>query len=57
MPECTDEDAFSDNNLEQYVRHFANTAYHPVGTCKMGSSDDPSAVVDSKLRLVSFSRR
>ncbi|CAL1533743.1 unnamed protein product, partial [Lymnaea stagnalis] len=26
------------------------TIYHPVGTCKMGPSDDPSAVVDAQLR-------
>ena len=50
MPNCTDDDALSDDNLEQYIRHFANTIYHPVGTCKMGATDDPSAVVDSKLR-------
>ena len=50
MPNCTDDDEFSDDNLEQYIRHFANTGFHPVGTCKMGATDDPSAVVDSKLR-------
>ncbi|KAK3795067.1 hypothetical protein RRG08_034100 [Elysia crispata] len=27
------------------------TIYHPVGTCKMGSQGDPTAVVDSKLRV------
>jgi len=25
---------------------------HPVGTCKMGRKKDPTAVVDSKLRLL-----
>jgi choline dehydrogenase len=25
--------------------------HHPVGTCKMGSRDDPMAVVDSKFRV------
>ena len=32
-----------------WVRKNAETTYHPVGTCKMGS--DPSAVVDSELRV------
>lgn len=27
---------------------------HPCGTCKMGMSDDPLAVVDSKLRYSSI---
>ena len=48
----TSGDTFSDENLEKYVRHFANTVYHPVGTCKMGSQDDDTAVVDAKLRYV-----
>ena len=27
------------------------TIYHPVGTCKMGATDDPTAVVDPSLRV------
>jgi choline dehydrogenase-like flavoprotein len=27
------------------------TGYHPSGTCAMGKSDDPNAVLDSKLRV------
>ena len=41
---------WSDDNLRDYVRHFAWTLYHPVGTCKMGSETDMSAVVDPQLR-------
>ncbi|WP_417209561.1 GMC family oxidoreductase [Antarctobacter sp.] len=37
--------------LRDAVRDFANTVYHPVGTCKMGTTDDPGAVVDNRLRL------
>ena len=36
-------------DLERHVRHHAQTLYHPVGTCKMGS--DPLAVVDDQLRV------
>jgi choline dehydrogenase len=31
------------------VKKAAETTYHPVGTCKMGS--DPMAVVDAQLRV------
>ena len=33
------------------VRHFTYTVYHDVGTCKMGPSSDPQAVVDARLRV------
>ena len=32
-----------------WVKRTAETTYHPVGTCKMGS--DPMAVVDSRLKV------
>jgi choline dehydrogenase len=35
--------------LIDYCTRTAETTYHPVGTCKMGS--DPNAVVDEKLRV------
>jgi len=39
----------SDDELLHWVRQNAETTYHPVGTCKMGS--DPMAVVDDRLRV------
>lgn len=39
----------TDEELEQWVRETAETAYHPVGTCKMGT--DEMAVVDHRLRV------
>lgn len=33
------------------IRNRADTQYHPVGTCKMGPDTDPTAVVDSQLRV------
>lgn len=39
----------SDADLNAFVRATAETEYHPVGTCKMGS--DSMAVVDGALRV------
>jgi choline dehydrogenase len=38
-----------DAKLATLVREHAQTAYHPVGTCRMGSDD--AAVVDCELRV------
>ncbi len=35
--------------VTEHVRRTAQTLYHPVGTCRMGS--DPDAVVDPELRV------
>ena len=43
-PACT-----SDENLMEYLRTRGGIAFHPVGTCKMGS--DAMAVVDERLRV------
>ncbi len=39
----------TDDELLEWVRNNAETTYHPVGTCKMGT--DPMAVVDDQLRV------
>jgi len=39
----------SDDEILDYIRENAQTAYHPVGTCKMGTDD--MAVVDPELRV------
>jgi choline dehydrogenase len=44
----------SDDELLDWVKHNAETTYHPVGTCKMGS--DPMAVVDDQLRVHGIER-
>ena len=38
-----------DATLSDFVRQYAKTVFHPVGTCRMGSDDQ--AVVDTKLRV------
>lgn len=39
----------SDDEIIEWVKQAAETTYHPVGTCKMGS--DLMAVVDAELRV------
>ncbi len=41
----------NDAQLEQDIRNRADTQYHPVGTCKMGTANDPLAVVNSELQV------
>jgi choline dehydrogenase len=39
----------TDEQLDAFVREHAETAYHPCGTCRMGTGDD--AVVDEEGRV------
>lgn len=43
------ENVQTDDELEDFVREFSSTVFHPVGTCKMGR--DEMAVVDDRLRV------
>ena len=42
----------TDDELNGFIREHVESAYHPCGTCKMGSKDDPMAVVDPELRVI-----
>ncbi|NCV40697.1 MAG: hypothetical protein EBW11_09075, partial [Betaproteobacteria bacterium] len=39
----------SDQDILDWIRANAHTAYHPIGTCRMGTGSD--CVVDPKLRV------
>ena len=41
--------AQTDAQIEDFIRNFGDTIYHPVGTCRMGSG--PLDVVDAQLRV------
>ena len=41
----------SDDYWRCHIRHMTLTIYHPVGTCKMGRTTDPTTVVDPRLRV------
>jgi choline dehydrogenase len=45
------EDVTSDEAIDAFVRDHVESAYHPSCTCKIGSDDDPMAVVDAELRV------
>lgn len=42
----------SDEALNDYIRDAVESAYHPCGTCRMGSAADPMAVVDPACRVI-----
>lgn len=45
----------SDAALTRAAGDIGTTIFHPVGTAKMGLKDDPSAVVDARLRVIGLS--
>ena len=45
------EDVRSDDELLEAARHWGNTTFHVMGTCRMGPPSDPTAVVDDRLRV------
>jgi choline dehydrogenase len=44
--------AVADEAIDAFIRDHAESAYHPCGTCRMGSPDDPLAVVDPQCRVI-----
>ena len=49
--EYPDADIRSDDELLEAARHYGNTTFHVMGTCRMGPDTDPTAVVDEQLRV------
>lgn len=43
--------AMSDDELLSFARQRGTTAFHLMGTCRMGPATDPAAVVDDQLRV------
>jgi choline dehydrogenase len=41
----------SDADLLESIRQRGTTTFHPAGSCKMGPSSDPMAVVNDELRV------
>lgn len=45
------DDVQSDADILNYARGRGTTAFHPMGTCRMGPATDPGAVVDHELKV------
>ncbi|TPW30568.1 choline dehydrogenase [Martelella alba] len=45
-------DVQSDDAIDEFLREHLEGAYHPCGTCRMGSADDAMAVVDPETRVI-----
>ena len=46
----------SEEELVRAAGNIGTTIFHPIGTCRMGRENDPSAVVDSRLRVRGIER-
>ena len=44
--------AQSDAEIDDFIRQHSESAYHPCGTCRMGSAKDKMAVVDPGCRVI-----
>jgi len=42
----------SDQDMDAFIRQSAITVHHPAGTCRMGSDQDPMAVVDAQMHCI-----
>jgi 4-pyridoxate dehydrogenase len=38
-------------DIDAHIRKTSITVHHPLGTCRMGTDDDPAAVVDTEMRV------
>ena len=42
----------TNDEIDNFIKEHAESAYHPCGTCKMGSKSDPLAVVDEECSVI-----
>ena len=42
----------TDEEIDDFLREHAESAFHPCGTCRMGAANDRTAVVDPQCRVI-----
>ena len=42
----------SDQEIDEFIKQHAESAYHPCGTMRMGAKNDPNAVIDPECRVI-----
>lgn len=42
----------TDDEMDAYISEHVESAYHPCGTCRLGSADDPLSVADPECRVI-----
>ncbi|XP_057339331.1 glucose dehydrogenase [FAD, quinone]-like [Microplitis mediator] len=52
IPGCDKFEFDSVGYWECFIRHIGFSAYHSIGTVRMGTPDNPKTVVDSKLKVL-----
>ena len=50
------DDKTSDADIDAFVSAHAESAYHPCGTMRMGSENDPLAVVNPKCKVIGIEK-
>ena len=53
---CKHLELWSEEYYKCIALNYGFTAYHPVGTCKMGSEKDPMTVVDNHLKVINIAK-
>lgn len=56
IPSCASHGFGSDDYWRCAIRTFCVSLHHQVGTCKMGPSSDPTAIVDPELKVYGVKR-
>lgn len=51
LPQCAKLGNYTEQYIECHLRHLSSSGLAPVGTCRIGAANDPTAVVDPLLRV------
>ena len=52
FPSCKEFEYRSDAYWECYIKQYTLSVWHPSSTCRMGKPNEPTSVVDSRLKVI-----